>query len=128
MVDYALLEDQRKIAELNGDNLRYYHLCKQLGIEPEKLTPSELTSYEAGMVDEVMESRRKRTVPYQTFYNKGNRLNSDFESDTKQKKENLRNFFTGKKRKGLDDLTAFDIGLLHHKILIYSETRLQKVH
>jgi len=122
MVDYLLLEDQRKVALQNGDCIRYYQLCNQLGVEPEVLD-----IYERGSLDEAMENRRKRIVPYQTFYEKGKKLSSDFESDTKQKKENLRDFFTGKKRSGLEFMDALTIGAIHKKILTYAETRIQKI-
>lgn len=122
MVDYLLLEDQRKIALQNGDCLKYYQLCNQLGVEPEM--PD---MYERGSLDEALETQKRKVVPYQTFYEKGKKLSSDFESDTREKKANLRDFFTGKRRNGLEFMDALTIGAIHQRILTYAETRLQKV-
>ena len=127
------LEKDRKNALSEQDALNYFVLCEELG-----MTPEDEFLYERGMLehslleeDRISELRIVAsyvTSSYKQFYDKGKKLSTSFERDVKEKKANLRNFFKGKRRNGLEDMDDLTVGAMHQRILVYAEKRMQRAH
>ena len=139
--EFTKLEEERKKAVENSDNLRIYEIYNQLGLEPE---PRIKHNYELGQiearpgkleefVEQKIKMKRKRSVPnstYEKFYQNSSRLSLNIGENSDIKRELLIKYFPGRfgdeGRNPVCDMNYLSVGKLFRKVVEYSKERINQ--